>query len=109
MHGQNGFLDVEDRLKELSAEGDPLEKLAATVDFEILRPVLREALGSGAGGKGGRPGFDPALHFGDSALNSRRSATRTRWWAWPAGFSLWWGFGRRRVVKCTVTEIACLT
>jgi IS5 family transposase len=49
MHVQNGFWDVEDRLDELSAEGDPLEKLAATVYFEIFRPVLREALDRGAG------------------------------------------------------------
>ncbi len=32
MQGQRGFWDIEDRLKELSAEGDPLEKLSATVD-----------------------------------------------------------------------------
>jgi hypothetical protein len=31
---QAGFWDVEDRLRELPAQGDPLEKLAATVDFE---------------------------------------------------------------------------
>jgi transposase, IS5 family len=30
MPGQRGFWDVEDRLKELSAEGDPMEKLNAT-------------------------------------------------------------------------------
>ena len=35
MPGQRGFWDVEERLKELSAEGDPLEKLGATVDFEL--------------------------------------------------------------------------
>jgi transposase len=63
MQGQSGFWDVEDRLKELSAEGDPLEKLAATVDFEMFRPVLGKALGRNAGGKGGRPGFDPVLKF----------------------------------------------
>ena len=63
MQGQSGFWDVEDRLKELSAEGDPLQKLAATVDFEMFRPVLRKALGRSAGGKGGRPGFDPVLKF----------------------------------------------
>ena len=41
MLGQRGFWDIEERLKELSAEGDPLEKLNATVDFEMFRPVLR--------------------------------------------------------------------
>lgn len=33
MQGQRGFWDIEDRLKELSAEGDPPEKLLATVDY----------------------------------------------------------------------------
>ena len=33
---QAGFWDIEHRLRELSAQGDPLEKLAATVDFEIF-------------------------------------------------------------------------
>ncbi len=40
MQGQRGFWNVEDRLKELSAEGDPLEKLSATVDFEMFRLLL---------------------------------------------------------------------
>ena len=53
MQGQNGCWDVEDRLKELSAEGDPLEKLAATVDFELFRPMLRCSVpASGASGRG---------------------------------------------------------
>ncbi|MDP2732365.1 MAG: hypothetical protein Q8O63_04545 [Hoeflea sp.] len=40
MQGQRGFWDVEDRLKELSAEGDPHERLSATVDFKMFRPLL---------------------------------------------------------------------
>jgi IS5 family transposase len=63
MQGQRGFWDVEDRLKELSAEGDPLEKLAATVDFELFRPVLAKALRRSHRSKGGRPAFDPVLKF----------------------------------------------
>jgi len=63
MRGQRGFWDVEGRLKELSAEGDPLEKLSVTVDFELFRPVLAEALRRGDPSKGGRPGFDPVLKF----------------------------------------------
>jgi transposase, IS5 family len=43
MQGPAGFWEVSDRLEELSAEGDPLEKLSATVDFEIFRPVLARA------------------------------------------------------------------
>jgi len=63
MQGQGGFWDVEDRLKELSAEGDPLEKLLATVDFEMFRPLLVKALRRSDPSKGGRPGFDPVLKF----------------------------------------------
>ena len=32
-----GFFDVEERLKELSAKGDALERLNAVVDFELFR------------------------------------------------------------------------
>jgi transposase, IS5 family len=61
--GQPGFWDVQDRLRELSAQGDPLEKLARTVDFELFRSELTTALGKREGGKGGRPAFDPVLKF----------------------------------------------
>jgi len=60
---QPGFWDVEDRLRELSAQGDPLEKLAATVDFEIFRAELDAAVGARDRSKGGRPPFDPVLKF----------------------------------------------
>lgn len=63
MQGQRGFWDFEDRLRELSAEGDPLEKLAATIDFEMFRPVLSEALRRIDRSRGGRPGFDVVLKF----------------------------------------------
>lgn len=43
MRGQSGFFDVDDRLKELSAKGDDLERLNAIVDFEIFRPDLARA------------------------------------------------------------------
>ncbi|GIX11521.1 MAG: hypothetical protein KatS3mg116_3231 [Elioraea sp.] len=61
--GQGGFWDVQDRLRELSAQGDPLEKLAATVDFVLFRPELTAALGTRDLRKGGRPAFDPVLKF----------------------------------------------
>ena len=60
---QPGFWDVEERLRELSAQGDPLEKLTATVDFEIFRAGLDAALGPRDRSKGGRPPFDPVLKF----------------------------------------------
>lgn len=60
---QSGFWDLEERLAALSAQGDPLEGLAGTVDFEIFRPVLAKALRRGDPSKGGRPGFDVVLKF----------------------------------------------
>jgi hypothetical protein len=35
MRGQAGFFDVEERLKELSAKGDALERLSPVVDFAL--------------------------------------------------------------------------
>ncbi|MBK1696661.1 transposase, partial [Rhodovibrio salinarum] len=63
MAGQPGFWDVEDRLRQLSARGDPLEKLSATVDFELFRPDLKAAVGPRDVSKGGRPPFDIVLKF----------------------------------------------
>ncbi len=63
MGRQPGFWDIEHRLRELSEHGDPLEKLAATVNFEIFRADLIAALGPRDPTRGGRPGFDPVLKF----------------------------------------------
>ncbi len=60
---QAGFWHFEDRLRKLSEHGDPLEKLAATVDFELFRLELAAALGPRDLSKGGRPGFDSVLKF----------------------------------------------
>lgn len=60
---QSGFWDFEDRLRELSAQGDPLENLAATVDLEMFRPDLAAWSARRDPSKGGRPGFDPVLKF----------------------------------------------
>jgi transposase, IS5 family len=49
MAGQKGFWDIENRLAELSAEGDPLEKLSATVDFEVFRANLLRSLRQAGG------------------------------------------------------------
>lgn len=63
MSGQAGFFDLSDRYEALSAAGDPLERLAAVVDFEVFRGALISALRRGARDKGGRPPFDPVLMF----------------------------------------------
>jgi hypothetical protein len=61
--GQAGFWDVQDRLRDLLAQGDLLEKLSTTVDFELFRADLTAALAADDRRKGGRPAFDPVLKF----------------------------------------------
>jgi IS5 family transposase len=39
--GTGRFFDVDERLKQLSAKGDSLERLSAVVDFELFRPGSR--------------------------------------------------------------------
>ncbi|PWC26791.1 IS5 family transposase [Teichococcus aestuarii] len=63
MAGQPGFFDVDERYAALSAAGDPLERLAAVVDFEIFRPVLDAALARSDRSRGGRPPYDAVLMF----------------------------------------------
>ena len=63
MAGQPGFFDLSDRYEALSAAGDPLERLAGVVDFEIFRGPLIAALRRSVRGKGGRPPFDPVMMF----------------------------------------------
>lgn len=63
MVGQPGFFDLSDRYAALSAAGDPLERLAAVVDFEVFRGPLIAALRRSGRGKGGRPPFDPVMMF----------------------------------------------
>ncbi|MBB1492706.1 transposase [Paracoccus sp. MC1854] len=70
MTGQLGFWSITERLAEISAQGDPLETLAATVDFEMFRPVLEGALGRPPRWKDGRPPFDPVLKFRMLVLQS---------------------------------------
>ncbi|HTV45303.1 MAG TPA: transposase [Stellaceae bacterium] len=63
MAGQPEFFDGDERLKALSAAGDPLERLAKVVDFEVFRGELEAALSRSDRTKGGRPPYDPVLMF----------------------------------------------
>jgi transposase, IS5 family len=63
MAGQPGFFDSDERLTALSAAGDPLERLAKVVDFEVFRDDLEAALSRSDRSKGGRPPYDPVLMF----------------------------------------------
>ena len=60
---QPGFFDVEQPLRELSAKGDDLERIAALIDFAVFRIDLEQAVPRAYGANGGRPGFDHALMF----------------------------------------------
>jgi hypothetical protein len=63
MAGQRGFFDTDERLRWLSAAGDPLERLAAMVDFELFRAELDAALGRSDRARGGRPPYDAVMMF----------------------------------------------
>jgi transposase, IS5 family len=63
MTRQPGFFDADERRKALSAAGDPLERLAAVVDFELFRADLEAALARSERTKGGRPPYDAVLMF----------------------------------------------
>src|SRR3954453_3991956 len=63
MRGQAGFFDIEERLKELSAKGDTLERLNGLVEFELFRPDLERAVPRADRSRGGRPPFEHVLMF----------------------------------------------
>ncbi len=81
MRGQAGFFDVDERLKDLSAKGDHLERLSAIVDFELFRPDLEKAVPRSNGSKGGRPPFDHVFMFKVLVLQASHSLSdeRTEW------------------------------
>ena len=78
MRGQPGFFDVEERLKELSAKGDALERLRAVVDFALFRADLERAVPRSDGSKGGRPAFDHVLMFKVLVLQASHSLSDER-------------------------------
>jgi transposase, IS5 family len=78
MRGQAGFFDLDERLKELSAKGDHLERLNAIVDFELFRPDLEKAVLRSDGSKGGRPPFDHVLMFKTLVLQASYSLADER-------------------------------
>jgi len=78
MRGQAGFFDVDERLKELSAKGDDLERLNAIVDFELFRPDLERAVPRSDGSRGGRPPFDHVFMFKILILQASHSLSDER-------------------------------
>lgn len=63
MAGQPGLFDLDERYAALSRTGDPLERLAAVVDFEVFRADLDTALARSDRSKGGRPPMDAVMMF----------------------------------------------
>ena len=55
----SSLFSLTDHLNKLSKDGDRLEVLDATVDFEYFRTWLAEGLGYGDGAKAGHQPFDP--------------------------------------------------
>lgn len=60
---QQGFFDTDTRLQQISALGDPLERLNETVNWEIFRSTLNRIFKKDAKGPGGRPPFDYVMMF----------------------------------------------
>jgi len=78
MGAQPGLFDVEERLRDLSAKGDDLERIAALVDFELFRTELQQAVPRSDGSKGGRPGFDHVLMFKVLLLQAMHALSHER-------------------------------
>ena len=69
---------LSEHLERLSKNGDPLETLETTVDFEYFRGWLVEGLGYGDGSKGGRPPFDPVSMFKALILQAQHNLSDAR-------------------------------
>lgn len=78
MRGRAGFFDIDERLKEISAKGDDLERLNAIVDFEAFRADLAKAVPRSDGSKGGRPPFDHVLMWKVLILQASHSLSDER-------------------------------
>ena len=73
-----GFFEVDERLSELSAKGDDLERVKALVDFEMFRSALEAAVPRADRSKGGRPAFDHVLMFKVLILQAMHSLSDER-------------------------------
>ena len=60
---QHGFFDLQDRYDQLSAAGDPLERLNALIPWGKFRPVLSKLLKKTRKSAAGRPPYDYILMF----------------------------------------------
>ena len=60
---QLGLFDVENRLSELSAMGDPLEKLDKVITWSKFKPLINKAFRQERQSNAGRPPYDYLLMF----------------------------------------------
>jgi IS5 family transposase len=60
---QRGFFSETERLELLSKQGDPLERLNKTIEWEIFRAQLKKGFKKIPQGPGGRPPFDYVMMF----------------------------------------------
>jgi hypothetical protein len=60
---QHGVFDENDRLKELSKLGDPLERLNKYIDWEQFRRIVTRIFQKEPKGPSGRPPFDYIIMF----------------------------------------------
>lgn len=58
-----GLFDYQERVEELKQRTTALDKLNATVDWELFRPVLEKRMNYSDQSKGGRPPYDPVFMF----------------------------------------------
>ena len=67
---QPGLFDLEERLRQLRQEGDPLVRLNEAIDWEIFRPWLEMVRDKERKSNAGRPPFDEVLMFKILVLKS---------------------------------------
>ncbi len=67
---QLGFFDLQDRYEQLSAAGDPLERLNAIIPWSKFRPTLNRLLKKARKSNAGRPPYDYILMFKILVLQS---------------------------------------
>ena len=60
---ETGLLDIDARLRELSAKGDDFERMNALVDFEAFRRELEQAVPRADRSKGAARPYDHVLMF----------------------------------------------
>lgn len=75
---QRSLFGLSEHLERLSKNGDPLETLETTVDFEHFRGWLVEGPGYGDGAKGGRPPFDSLAMFKALILEAQHNLSNAR-------------------------------